>query len=325
MNKLIQTASLIAVLALWASVSCAYQRGTIEQIEITVTDRERIVDRSREGSSSRYLVFTDAGVFENTDALWHLKFSSSDLQGRLKPGRRFRVTVYGWRIPLISFYPNIVRIEKLLDASGDRPAAASRRGPAVRHLHLCVAVAAFDHVDPRPILDHQQPSDAASVTAGGAEAHVSLAVLHQVVSDLVDVLALGDLDSDKSLQIVLTLPQLSAQFVALGDDVGKLHPKLQRAFSNRQQLLLQRDNSLRGEVLAVQQLQRDVGKAQQAPHAAGVVHGGSPSQVDQLGSFDRSGAESPRPHGERGTEESPSGKTTILLAGECGCASGAAS
>ena len=89
--------------------------GTEEEITITVTDKERIVEASGSGEdatvSSKYLVFTDKETFENTDALFLGKFNSSDIQGRLHKDSTYTVVVYGWRIPFLSSYRNIVEIK----------------------------------------------------------------------------------------------------------------------------------------------------------------------------------------------------------------------
>lgn len=89
--------------------------GTAEEITITVTDKERIVEASGSGEdasvSSKYLVFTDKETFENTDAMFLGKFNSSDIQGRLRKDSTYTVVVYGWRWPMFSTYRNIVEIK----------------------------------------------------------------------------------------------------------------------------------------------------------------------------------------------------------------------
>ena len=81
---------------------------TSETVTIKVVDKERIV--GRDGESSKYLVFTETEVFENTDCLVLGKFNSSDVYGQIEIGETYRVQVYGWRIPLLSMYRNIVKI-----------------------------------------------------------------------------------------------------------------------------------------------------------------------------------------------------------------------
>lgn len=60
-----------------------------------------------------YLVFTTDGTYKNVDSPAYLKFNSSDLQGKLARGGKFRIEYYGFRIPVTSTYPNIVKAEKV--------------------------------------------------------------------------------------------------------------------------------------------------------------------------------------------------------------------
>lgn len=82
---------------------------------ITVTDKERIYTGGENGSS-KYLVFGDdengtALVFENTDTFIRGKWDSSNIQGQLKIGEKYKITVVGYRIPFLSSYQNIIKVE----------------------------------------------------------------------------------------------------------------------------------------------------------------------------------------------------------------------
>lgn len=97
---------IISYFALWYN--------TIETIEITITEKERIVKKSSDDISSKYLIFAEINnesvVFENTDSFLFFKFSSSNFQGKLKVGSSYTVKTVGWRIPIFSTYKNIVKI-----------------------------------------------------------------------------------------------------------------------------------------------------------------------------------------------------------------------
>lgn len=80
---------------------------TVDHIEITVEDKERVVGKK----SGRYLIFTESEVFENTDSFWHWKFDSSDVYRDLEEGETYEVKVYGFRVPFLSWYRNIVEIK----------------------------------------------------------------------------------------------------------------------------------------------------------------------------------------------------------------------
>lgn len=90
---------------------------------VTITDKERITESSKDNdgnykTKSKYLVFADdengeSLVFENIDCLVRFKFNSSNIQGRLKEGHRYKITVIGYRVPFLSWYQNIIKVEEI--------------------------------------------------------------------------------------------------------------------------------------------------------------------------------------------------------------------
>ena len=81
-----------------------------ETIEITIKDKEQINTGFGENLSSKFLIFTETEVFQNTDSWLYFKFSSADYQNKLDPSKTYKVKVAGWRIPFFSSYRNIVEI-----------------------------------------------------------------------------------------------------------------------------------------------------------------------------------------------------------------------
>lgn len=84
--------------------------STTETVIVTVTRTERVTSGSGDSISHKYLVFTGSETFENTDSWWYLKWNSSDVQGMLKDGETYEMTVYGWRVPFLSAYRNVVDV-----------------------------------------------------------------------------------------------------------------------------------------------------------------------------------------------------------------------
>ena len=90
---------------------------------VTITDKDRIAESSKDSdgnvkSTSKYLVFADDEngnplVFENTDCFIRWKFNSSNLQGQLKEGHTYKITVIGYRVPFLSWYQNIIKAEEV--------------------------------------------------------------------------------------------------------------------------------------------------------------------------------------------------------------------
>lgn len=84
-----------------------------EAYTATVTDKERVMSRS----DSKFLVYAELDptkkvrVFQNTDSLYEWKWNSADVQASLKVGETYRIGTYGWRVPILSWFENIVSVK----------------------------------------------------------------------------------------------------------------------------------------------------------------------------------------------------------------------
>jgi len=100
----------IIAFLLLITITMVIEYKSVDVIQITVTDKERIVTGSGENTSSKYLVYTENEVFQNTDNILFLKFGSADVQNRLRVDSTYTVKVNGYRIPLTSSFRNILEI-----------------------------------------------------------------------------------------------------------------------------------------------------------------------------------------------------------------------
>lgn len=78
---------------------------------VTFTVEDKAIKRYDE--DDKYLVYTDNGTYEITDSLVYLRWDSSDLYGKIKVGETYEAKVYGWRIPIVSSYKNIVSVTEV--------------------------------------------------------------------------------------------------------------------------------------------------------------------------------------------------------------------
>ena len=111
---------LIGIPALLIIVLCftnaPYQWATQRTInDVLVKDKQITTESVKKTSkvASTYLIFTDHGVFRDDDAGWFLKYDSSDVYGNLDIGKHYTFKVYGWRIPIVSMYPNLVHAQEI--------------------------------------------------------------------------------------------------------------------------------------------------------------------------------------------------------------------
>lgn len=113
--------AVVIVLAVVFSIKAFNFNDT--EYTVTITDKDRITESSKDSdgninTSSKYLVFADdengnSLVFENTDCFIRLKFNSSNIQGQLKEGHTYKITIIGYRVPFLSWYQNIVKVEEV--------------------------------------------------------------------------------------------------------------------------------------------------------------------------------------------------------------------
>ena len=97
-------AGFIGIILLLIAIHVGIGYAFKETITIVPTKTERV--------SGKYLVFTDKGVFQDTDDYRFLKWNSSDVYAKIngRLGKPTVVTVTGFRIPLFSMYQNIIEV-----------------------------------------------------------------------------------------------------------------------------------------------------------------------------------------------------------------------
>jgi len=79
------------------------------------TVQTKITDAQMTKVDGVYMIATEYRPFANYDAGYRFKFDSGSIQNeaiRLK-GKTVKIKKYGWRIPLLSKYENVVKIEEV--------------------------------------------------------------------------------------------------------------------------------------------------------------------------------------------------------------------
>ena len=104
MNYFLRFAVLLAVLLVVVSGIASFATET-EVRDVKVVRSERVCSSS---DDCRYLIFTDKGVFSNTDNIFRGKFNSSDMFGEIHQGSTYDFKVIGYRIPFLSQYQNVI-------------------------------------------------------------------------------------------------------------------------------------------------------------------------------------------------------------------------
>ncbi len=75
----------------------------------------RITDAQMTKVDGKFMIATEYRPFVNEDAKYRFKFNSGTVQNeaiRLR-GKVVRIKKYGWRVPFLSRYENVVKIEEV--------------------------------------------------------------------------------------------------------------------------------------------------------------------------------------------------------------------
>ncbi|WP_417372985.1 hypothetical protein [Glutamicibacter protophormiae] len=85
-----------------------------EQRTCTITEKESVArDKGQE-----YRVYTEeCGVLKVGDTIWRMHFDSADVYASLTEGERYDLTTTGWRVPFLSWMPNVIEAEPTRAAS----------------------------------------------------------------------------------------------------------------------------------------------------------------------------------------------------------------
>jgi len=79
-----------------------------QTIKTKVTDKERITQNSGDKINSFYVIYTEAGTFKLEDDMFYGNFNSSDWYGQIHRDSTYTFQTVGYRIGILSSYPNIV-------------------------------------------------------------------------------------------------------------------------------------------------------------------------------------------------------------------------
>lgn len=73
----------------------------------TITSKESVA----RDSEHEYRVYTEqCGTLSVKDSWLKMRFNSADVYGSIQEGKTYEVTTMGFRIPLISSFPNILEV-----------------------------------------------------------------------------------------------------------------------------------------------------------------------------------------------------------------------
>lgn len=84
-----------------------YTISTLRTINITIKSKYVLYDKF----SKLMVSSTNGEVFEVSNNIWLWQWRSVELWDKLKEGSTYTFKIYGYRYPIIDFFPNIVEIK----------------------------------------------------------------------------------------------------------------------------------------------------------------------------------------------------------------------
>ena len=112
MRTSINLITFIVVSVIIASVAFSIAGyGNVQTVTATVNGKERITETVGDRIESFYLVYTDKGTMKLEDDLFRGNFYSSDVYGKLKQDSTYTFKTSGYRIGVLSSYPNIIEVK----------------------------------------------------------------------------------------------------------------------------------------------------------------------------------------------------------------------
>lgn len=96
------------------SISMLFPHFIRNTYKVTITNKQIV----KHNNTDEYLIYTqtedgDIRVFQNTNNFLELKFNSKDLYLAISINREYEVRAYGFNIPILTHYQNIVKIKGL--------------------------------------------------------------------------------------------------------------------------------------------------------------------------------------------------------------------
>ncbi|MFD5599889.1 hypothetical protein ACFWHR_07505 [Leucobacter sp. NPDC058333] len=99
--------AIVLLILLAGSIGITKSLHRVEHTSCVVEEKDRAA--SEHGSDMR--VYTSCGIFAVADSIWLLRWNSADVYQQIEVGKTYDLETSGWRVPLLSWFPNIVKAE----------------------------------------------------------------------------------------------------------------------------------------------------------------------------------------------------------------------
>ena len=100
------------LILLYILISIIYVYSTQFVKTITISEKYNIASGAGKGLIINNSVMDEKdNVYKVSNSLYMLHFTSAELMMKIEKGKTYTVKGYGWRVPFLGWYPNIVSIK----------------------------------------------------------------------------------------------------------------------------------------------------------------------------------------------------------------------
>ena len=96
--------SSIIAFAFWFTNVMFMNKTTYEE---TVT----VIDKKKNWETGKLLVYTNNDTLQCIDQQALLRFKSGEIFESIKPGKKYKMKIYGWRYPFFNWYKKIESVQ----------------------------------------------------------------------------------------------------------------------------------------------------------------------------------------------------------------------
>lgn len=104
------TVIMIIFLSVFFIAFIEYANNEVSEIVV----KEKYIKRN--GEEDRYIIVTENNdTYKITDLIFKGKFNSSDIYNQLEIGKKYKIKTSGYRIPFLSEFKNINKVEEIIE------------------------------------------------------------------------------------------------------------------------------------------------------------------------------------------------------------------
>ncbi|WP_139366088.1 hypothetical protein [Elizabethkingia meningoseptica] len=80
-------------------------KNTAYEVNVTVIDKKKVWE------TGKLLVYTNNDTLQCIDQQTLLRFKSGEIFQSIKPGKSYKMKIYGWRVPFFNWYQKIESVQ----------------------------------------------------------------------------------------------------------------------------------------------------------------------------------------------------------------------